>query len=340
MHTFKIENECFVPHPTVQDELHIESHPNSYVATFEQYDFIFSDKDFVLVDRNVKELYNVNHDNLIAIDAVEENKSIETVLSISDKLLEFGFDKSNHLIVIGGGIIQDIGAFTAKTFKRGITWTFVPTTLLSQCDSCIGGKTALNFKNYKNQLALFSAPSTVIIDTSFLSTLSENDIASGHGEIVKLFLMGGDYYIDRLNDFNMKEKIFHSLAIKKTVIEKDEFESFYRKSLNYGHSFGHAIEAVTNYSISHGIAVLLGMEIINNLFNHNSTISSVISSFVSMDALKNIDPNALFEIVKTDKKVKDGYIDFIVVPEIGTTEFKQTRLSNTLKEKLYAIFPD
>ena len=100
MHTFKIENECFVPHPTVQDELHIESHPNSYVATFEQYDFIFSDKDFVLVDRNVKELYNVNHDNLIAIDAVEENKSIETVLSICVKLLEFGFDKSNHLIVI------------------------------------------------------------------------------------------------------------------------------------------------------------------------------------------------------------------------------------------------
>ena len=114
-------------------------------------------------------LYGIKHDKLISIKPSEDIKSIETVLDICEKLLEFKFDKGNELVVIGGGITQDLGAYTAKTFKRGIKWTYIPTTLLSQCDSCIGGKTALNFKQYKNQLALFSAPNRVIIDSNYIN---------------------------------------------------------------------------------------------------------------------------------------------------------------------------
>ena len=156
--SFVIESSNFEPQQEKVDEMVIESHPESYRVIFEKANLNFESHQVVLVDSNVKELYDINHDKLISIVANEQNKSIETVLMICEQLLDYGFDKGNHLVVIGGGILQDIGAFVSKMFKRGIDWTFMPTTLLSQCDSCIGGKTALNFKDYKNQLSLFSAP--------------------------------------------------------------------------------------------------------------------------------------------------------------------------------------
>ena len=204
---------------------------------------------------------------MIGSDAMEINKGIDKVLRVCEDLLVYGFDKGHTLIVIGGGIVQDIGAFTAKVYKRGINWVFVPTTLLSQCDSCIGGKTALNHLNYKNQLALFSAPNKVIIDTEFLNTLQPQDITSGYGEIVKLFLTGGSWYVDQFDEFTREEAIFHALSIKKAVVECDEFEDNERKSLNYGHSFGHVIESMTDYAIPHGTAVMLGIDIINKIYS-------------------------------------------------------------------------
>jgi len=322
----------------ISNKMIIKSHPHDYEVVFEPFTNKFSDDEVVLVDAKVANLYNINHPKLILIEATEENKTIDTVLFVCEKLLQYGFDKGNTLIVIGGGIIQDIGAYVGKTFKRGIKWIYIPTTLLSQCDSCIGGKTALNFKKYKNQLALFSAPSRVIIDTSFLKTLPENEIKSGYGEIIKLFLTGGDYYIKNLNDFHLDETIFHSLNIKKAVIEYDEFENCERKSLNYGHSFGHAIESLTNYEITHGEAVVLGIEIINKLFTNSQEITSLTSKYISLDRIKNIDVNKLINAMKTDKKVKDGIISFVVVNEPGNTLFLETKIDNKLKDMVYALF--
>ena len=338
--SFVIESSNFEPQQEKVDEMVIESHPESYRVIFEKANLNFESHQVVLVDSNVKELYDINHDKLISIVANEQNKSIETVLMICEQLLDYGFDKGNHLVVIGGGILQDIGAFVSKMFKRGIDWTFMPTTLLSQCDSCIGGKTALNFKDYKNQLALFSAPQKVIIDTNFLSTLSETDILSGHGEIVKLFLLGGDNYVEMFDDLTIEEKIFHSLAIKKSVIEKDEFENLERKSLNYGHSFGHSIESVMNYEISHGEAVLLGIEIINRLFDQNIQITNMVEKFTSLSRLNGCDMNKVYEATKTDKKVKNGIISLVVVPSPGLTKFIPTKLDDELMERLNAISLD
>ena len=341
MVNFKIENTELYPLADAEtNEFSVYSHPESYNVAFKPLKRGFDNKQIVLVDENVKSLYGVSHDKLISITPNEETKSIETVLDICEKLLEFGFDKGNELVVIGGGITQDLGAYTAKTFKRGIKWTFVPTTLLSQCDSCIGGKTALNFKKYKNQLALFSAPNRVIIDSNYIKTLSKNDMISGMGEIVKLFLTGGSYYVDRFASFSLKEKVFHSLAIKKAVIEKDEFENFERKSLNYGHSFGHAIEAATNYQIPHGEAVLLGIEVINKLFDNNPKITEMITKFTSLKKIKNISAKQILEIVRTDKKVKNGIISFVVVPEAGSTKFIETPLDEALERRLNEIFTD
>ena len=174
--TFYIDNTQFTLETEINDQLFIKSHPENYVARFSKFENKFNNKQVVLVDKNVQQLYNINHDKMIVIEATEQNKSIETVLDVCETLTQYGFDKGFTLVVIGGGIIQDIGAFTSKIYKRGINWIFYPTTLLSQCDSCIGGKTALNFKSYKNQLALFSAPQEVIIDVNLLNTLSTNDI--------------------------------------------------------------------------------------------------------------------------------------------------------------------
>ena len=173
---FTIQGKDFAVSTEIQKEVAIKSFPENYNITFSKFDNNFTEKNVVLVDKNVRKLYNIHHSKLIEIEAIEENKSIETVLRVCEQLLEYKFDKGHTLIVIGGGILQDIGAFTAKMYKRGINWKFIPTTLLSQCDSCIGGKTALNFKTYKNQLALFSAPQQVTIDTRFLTTLNDKDI--------------------------------------------------------------------------------------------------------------------------------------------------------------------
>ena len=321
MNRFTIADTILEADPIKKDRLLIQSHPNKYEVLFQKFTNTFGDNEVVLVDANVQRLYNIQHSKLITIEAIEANKNIDTVLLVCEKLLNFDFDRGDTLIVIGGGITQDIGAYTAKTFKRGINWIFYPTTLLSQCDSCIGGKTALNFKTYKNQLALFSAPSKVIIDTDFLTTLTDQDILSGHGEIVKLFLTGGQYYIDNFDSFDLETKIYHSLSIKKAVVELDEFELLERKSLNYGHSFGHAIEAVTNYEIPHGEAVLLGIEIINKLYTQSQDISNLIGRFTSLSKLKQVSIDQVINAMKTDKKVANGVISLVVVPQAGITIF-------------------
>jgi 3-dehydroquinate synthase len=335
---FTIQGKEFEISTDTQTEMTIQSTPSSYKVVFEDFNNTFTEKDVVLVDKNVRALYNIQHTKLIEVEAIEENKSIETVLSICEELLEYKFDKGCTLIVIGGGILQDLGAFTAKVYKRGINWCFVPTTLLSQCDSCIGGKTALNFKSHKNQLALFSAPQKVIIDTKFLETLKKEDTASGYGEIVKLFLIGGEYYVSNIENFDIKTSIYHSLSIKQAVVEYDEFEYLERKSLNYGHSFGHVIETLTGYKIPHGEAVLLGIYIINKLFNNSAKITGIVEKYASLSKLSGIDTDALVNNLVTDKKVINGIISLVVVNVPGETVFVQSPIDSNLVKRVYEIF--
>lgn len=337
MNTFTIENTSFEISTEIKNNILIKSYPKDYQVIFEKFTNKFNDNQIILIDKNVQALYNIHHSKMIVIEATELNKSIETVLYICEELLKFNFDKGHTLVVIGGGIIQDLGAYTAKTFKRGINWVFYPTTLLSQCDSCIGGKTALNFKQYKNQLALFSAPQKVIIDTNFLKTLKPEDIISGYGEIVKLYLIGGQYYVDNIDKFDFDTAIYHSLSIKKAVIDVDEFEILERKSLNYGHSFGHVIEPLMDYKIPHGEAVMLGIEIINQLFTKSKSISNIVSKYTNLSKIKNINIDKLVSSLKTDKKVTNGIISLVVVPEPGKTVFINQTISEELYKKVYEI---
>jgi 3-dehydroquinate synthase len=338
MKTFSINETEFEVDEHFKKSFNINSHPEKYMVSFNSFENKFEPSDVVLVDANVCKLYEINHDKIISIHALEENKSIDIVLDICNKLLSMNFNKGNRLVVIGGGILQDIGAFVSKIFKRGIDWIFYPTTLLSQCDSCIGGKTALNFNSHKNQLALFSAPKEVIIDINFLKTLSQKDIISGYGEIIKLFLIGGQYYVDMIDNFDKEELIYHSLSIKKSIIEMDEFEKSERKSLNYGHSFGHVIEPMTQYEIPHGEAVLIGIEIINKLFDDNKNISELINKFTSIDRIKNLNVIDIVNRLRTDKKSTNNHITLIRVIEPGKTIFTETEINTSLMEKVNAIF--
>ena len=148
-----------------------------------------------------------------------------------------------------------------------------------------------------------------------------------------MFLTGGQYYIDNFDNYTLLEKIYHSLVIKKAVVECDEFEKLERKSLNYGHSFGHVIETLTDYEIPHGEAVMLGIEVINRLFTKSPAISNMVSRYTSLDKIKDIDISKLIAGLKTDKKVASGSISFVVVPQPGTTVF----IHNTIDESLEAL---
>lgn len=232
----------------------------------------------VVVDSKVYELYQpcfqeVPEDRLILIEATEQSKVIETALSICERMTDIPAKRNAVLISFGGGIIQDITGFAANILYRGIKWVFVPTTLLAQCDSCIGGKTSLNYLTYKNLLGTFYPPDEIHICTRFVNTLTQSDFESGMGEVIKFNIMAGLEGLERISSnmrLLMKRDaatiegfVQSSLEFKQAFIEEDEFDRGERIKLNFAHTFGHAIETVTEYQIPHGTAVAIGMIMAN-----------------------------------------------------------------------------
>lgn len=251
----------------------------SFTDAFEEVLFrTLQPGDTVIIDARVAELHRHRLGLLfedrqhLQLDAHERLKSYEGLGPIIAHLTDTGFRKGNKIIAIGGGIIQDAVAFTASILYRGVTWVFFPSTLLAQCDSCIGGKTSINFGRFKNQLGNFYPPSEIHIDLSLLETLPRGDRLSGLGEMAHYYLVSGESDFNRfaadaplaLNDASvLRGMIARSLEIKRVFVEIDEFDRGERQVLNYGHSFGHALETVTEYSLPHGIAVAYGMDIAN-----------------------------------------------------------------------------
>ena len=296
--------------------------------------------DFVFIDRNV---YNLSPSsfstltNILIFDATENNKVIESVLELIDKLYSIKFTKQNKLIIIGGGITQDVGGFAAAIYKRGIKWIYIPTTILSMTDSCIGSKVNIN-RVSKNILGMFNAPDTIYISEYFLDSLTHDDIISGIGETLKLSLIGGEFtyklFMDKFKIKDYVSIIKIASLVKRQIIEFDEFEVYTRKVLNYGHTIGHAIEGTTNYFIPHGIAVLIGMLIKNILFYGDKY--DYINNFI----LELVDPkffNIEFnysEFIKhilSDKKNKGNDICFILLDEIGKSKIIYKNIINVEK---------
>ena len=236
------------------------------------------ESDFLIIDKKVHNLLKeklstkIDKHRKLLIDATERQKSYEELIPIMKFLIESGVKKNHRLVAIGGGVTQDVTAFIASILYRGIEWIFYPTTLLAQGDSCIGSKTSINFGEYKNQIGGFYPPNNIFIDINFLTTLPESEIKSGFGEMCHYFIVSSEadfvFFKKSYNELNgnrnvLNSVISRSLGIKKRYAEIDEFDKNERQVFNYGHSFGHAIESLTNYEIPHGIAVAFGMDISN-----------------------------------------------------------------------------
>jgi 3-dehydroquinate synthase len=269
----------------VPEGMIIQSHKGPYAVHFSDdlltdCTRLLSGQPHVLLDANVARLYAeqlrpvLQHPNTIIVEATEENKSIQRVIPVMEQLVENRMRRDHTLVAIGGGIIQDIACFIASTFLRGVAWRFVPTTLLAQADSCIGSKSSINLGSTKNILGTFTPPAEIFICTGLLDTLDIKDIHSGIGEIIKIHAIDGAASFDRLAadyDVLLRQRqvllgyIRKALLIKQKFIEVDEFDRGVRNILNYGHSFGHAIESATNFGVPHGVAVAMGMDIANRI---------------------------------------------------------------------------
>ena len=296
------------------------------------------------------------------IKANEKNKNQKTTNSILKILLNKNFSREDCLIAIGGGITGDVSGFAASLFKRGLKFVNIPTTLLSQVDSSIGGKTGINTNYGKNLIGSFYQPKIVISDINFLKTLNKREIICGYGEILKhslisnknfyKFLSKNFSYITNLKSPFIEKAIYESCKIKKLVVEKDEKENELRKILNFGHTFAHAFEASLGYSkkLNHGEAVILGINtalkfsyknkfLPTNEYNlvkehiQNSKLPFNIKKYFS---LKNL--NKILYFMTKDKKNNSDKINLILLKKIGypiiNKKYSKSNLSSFLKKEL------
>ncbi|MEP2668232.1 MAG: 3-dehydroquinate synthase [Cyclobacteriaceae bacterium] len=227
----------------------------------------------VLVDSNTENLClpliksEISGFELLRVEAGEKFKTLETCQNIWRQLTEMGFDRHSILIVLGGGVLGDMGGFCASTFKRGIDFILVPTTLLSQVDASVGGKLGIDFMGFKNHIGLFREPTATIISSVFLATLPKRELRSGYAEVIKHSLIAdkakwSSLSKKSLNDQDWEDLIDFSFQFKSGIAETDPFEGGIRKILNFGHTIGHAVEScclTTDTPLFHGEAIAVGM---------------------------------------------------------------------------------
>lgn len=269
----------------VSEALVIQSHRGPYEVHFTQgaLQRLASEptkRCHFIVDANVAALYRndlapiLSNASTLVIEATETAKTLDRFTSYVETLVSQAVRRDHLMIAIGGGIIQDITAFLATTLLRGLHWEFYPTTLLAQADSCIGSKSSINVGTAKNILGTYCPPDRITIDPVLLRTLSEVNVRSGIGEMLKVHAIDGPNSFARIASAyphlqSDSEILLHfikrSLEIKKTFIEADEFDTGLRNVMNYGHSFGHAIESATQFEVPHGIAVTIGMDLANHV---------------------------------------------------------------------------
>lgn len=344
----------------------VSSMPDSYVVKWEQEQptepiikEVAKGNNVLFIDKNVFEIYfsssKIDMNRVLIVEANEENKTLASVELLFDFLLKHNFSKTDRLIVVGGGIIQDIAAFVGSTYKRGINWVYFPTTLLSMCDSCIGGKSGLNYKQTKNQMALFSSPFEVVINPHFIETLEEREIKSGLGEVLKLAIIGGKEYLDIYdscviegvvsNKHSYQKLIMNALQVKRSVIEIDEFEKNIRKSLNYGHTIGHVIEVLADYRIPHGQAIVAGMVVVNKIsqnlgwmsLEEYNALKTRAAFLYDAAQVKSIDWSMAIPHLMRDKKVQGTSVGLVLIKEAGIIDYYKAEVDEKFRKMIDSI---
>jgi len=302
-------------------------------------------KIFILVDTNTHTyclplfLEKLETDSIIEIIEIEEgeiNKNVDTCVGVWNSLSELEADRKSLLINVGGGVVTDLGGFVASTFKRGIAYINVPTSLLAMVDASVGGKTGVDLGNLKNQIGVISNPNMVLIDTSYLQTLPQNQMRSGLAEMLKHGLIISENYWNKFKDLSklqindLDDLIYESVLIKKVVVDQDPFENGLRKTLNYGHTLGHAIESyfLTNpnkTSLLHGEAIAIGIVLASYIstqligFPEETTnnIKNLFNSYYGKVDIQENDYTPIIDLLKYDKKNNHGNINFVLLEAIG-----------------------
>jgi len=299
----------------------------------------------IVTDSNVGPLYakavknelekTANTVMLYTFEAGEKHKNLDTVQDIYEFLIKNQFDRKDLLVALGGGVVGDLTGFTAASYLRGIEFIQIPTSLLAQADSSIGGKTGVDFRAYKNMVGAFHQPKLVYMNTSVLKTLDQRLFNSGFGEILKHGLIKDMNYfqwlkdntskIMALNNEALEEMIAESCNIKRMVVENDPTEKRERALLNFGHTLGHAIEKLMNFSLYHGECVVLGMTAALNICKAKDLITTqeyeeIINTFQSYHfplSVNGITKEDVIYVSKNDKKMDAGKIKFILLKKCG-----------------------
>ena len=277
---------------------------------------------------------------IIEIEAGEELKNITTCVDIWSTLAELGADRKSLIINVGGGVITDIGGFIAATFKRGLDFVNVPTTLLAMVDASVGGKNGVDLGHLKNQIGTIVNPEMVFINTIFLNTLPQRQMISGYAEMLKHGLIFDEIYwqkcaqFDQINFNDLNQLIYRSVEIKNTIVSQDPFENGIRKALNFGHTLGHAIESYfleSQNPLLHGEAIAIGMVLESYLSKTKKMltnqsyilIKTTLKKIYSMVIFTKNDIDAIIELLIHDKKNAYGQVQFVLLNGIGAIELNQ-----------------
>ena len=290
----------------------------------------------ILVDQNTMrdclfKLPQIENALIIEIKSGEEYKNISTCNFIWEQLTINNFDRNALLINLGGGVIGDMGGFCATTYKRGLEFIHIPTTLLAMVDASVGGKLGIDFKGFKNQIGLFNNPKAVLISSEFLETLAESELKSGFAEVVKHALISDNSLWLKLKntpftDLDWEDIIDTSIQIKNKIVLADPFEKGERKKLNFGHTFGHAIESYyleKGTPISHGEAVFMGMILETKISDLSESDKNEIKNYVLSNFALPYTPkkSSLHKFLINDKKNQHGKINFTLLNGIGDCSF-------------------
>ncbi len=303
-------------------------------------------KIFVFVDTNTSALCipifrefmdDLENFDIIETDPGEENKNIDFCIGIWKTLLDFGADRKCLMVNLGGGVITDMGGFIASTYKRGIDFINIPTTLLSQVDASVGGKTGIDIDNVKNMVGTFSLPKAVFIEHTFLTTLSKRELLSGFAEMIKHGLIADKVYYEALKQHDYQDvtaaNIYRSVQIKNEVVTEDPLEKGLRKILNFGHTIGHAVESYALINdkkpLTHGEAIAIGMICeaflsVKYCDLKTEELEDICQYILSIYPKYTITPKSftkLIALMQSDKKNEDGQIMFSLLEKIGSCTF-------------------
>ena len=314
---------------------------------------------FLLVDENSLEYCYPNFFPLLEVDdkieiieikSGEIHKNIHTCLNVWNELTKLNADRKSLLISLGGGVITDLGGFVASTYKRGIDFVNIPTTLLSMVDASIGGKTGVDLGVVKNQIGMFANPELVIVDSLYLTTLDEREKCSGMAEILKYGLIYDYKVIHKLkqtNNFNINDLIHRSIAVKNEIVLQDPKENNIRKILNFGHTLGHAIESYflesdDKDSLTHGESIAIGMVCESYLSNKIlqfpkdkvTEVKNIVENMYKKVVIETMDYQGILNLLKHDKKNTSGQVNFVLLKDYEQYQIDCNASENLIIESI------